>query len=78
MGDSIPTREETDQLAAGLPADRTGWDGQPLDDAGRRRHALRESGYTGWIDQDGYPIDAPPLVRPEDRAANQPVDVDEA
>jgi hypothetical protein len=53
---SVPTRECTDELAAKLGADRTGWDGQPLDDKGRRLYALRESGYTGWIDQDGYPV----------------------
>jgi hypothetical protein len=48
-------REYTDRLAADLPADRTGWDGQPLDAAGRRFYALRESGYDGPINQDGYP-----------------------
>ena len=52
---SAPTRHETDQLADRLPASRTGWDGLPLDDKGRRFYALRESGYTGPIDQDGYP-----------------------
>lgn len=52
---SVPTREDADRLAAELPADRKGWDGNPLDDAGRRLFALRESGYTGPIDQDGYP-----------------------
>jgi hypothetical protein len=51
----VPTREHTDKLAAALPADRTGWDGRPLDDKGRRLFALRESGYRGPIDQDGYP-----------------------
>lgn len=50
-----PTREDTDRLAALLPDSRTGWDGQPLDDRGRRLYALRESGWTGPIDQDGYP-----------------------
>lgn len=52
---SVPSREDADRLAAELPADRKGWDGNPLDDAGRRLFALRESGYTGPIDQDGYP-----------------------
>lgn len=28
--------------------------GLPMTDAARRRYALREAGYTGWIDQDGY------------------------
>jgi hypothetical protein len=50
-----PTREHTDALAAALPADRTGWDGTPLNEADRRFFALRESGYSGPIDQDGYP-----------------------
>jgi hypothetical protein len=52
---SAPWRQHADRLAADLPADRTGWDGTPLDDAGRRLYALREDGYTGPIDQDGYP-----------------------
>jgi hypothetical protein len=51
----VPTREQADQMAAALPANRTGWDGKPLDDKGRRLYALRESGYTGPIDQHGYP-----------------------
>jgi hypothetical protein len=50
-----PTREDTDRLAALLPDSRTGWDGQPLDDRARRLYALRESGWSGPIDQDGYP-----------------------
>lgn len=54
-GGSVPSREDADRLAAEMPADRTGWDGQPLNDAGRRLFALRESGYKGPIDQDGYP-----------------------
>lgn len=53
--DTTPTRQDTDRLAAELPADRTGWDGKPLDAASRRLFALREAGYSGWIDQDGYP-----------------------
>jgi hypothetical protein len=51
----VPSRERADQLAAKLPADRKGWDGKPLDDKDRRLYALRESGYTGPINQDGYP-----------------------
>lgn len=30
------------------------WDGQETDEAGHRFYELRESGYTGWIDQDGH------------------------
>lgn len=33
-----------------------GWDGRPLSDADKRFFALRESGYRGWIDQDGYAV----------------------
>jgi hypothetical protein len=31
--------------------------GQPLDEAGKRFFRQRESGYKGWIDQDGYRTD---------------------
>lgn len=54
-GGSVPTRERTDELAAKIPADRKDAFGQPLDAWGRRQYALRESGYTGPIDGDGYP-----------------------
>jgi hypothetical protein len=53
-GGSVPTRADADRLAAQLPADRTGWDGKPLNDKDKRLYALRESGYKGPIDQDGY------------------------
>ena len=52
---ATPTMNETDQLAARLPRDRRGWDRQPLNEKDRRFFALRESGYRGPIDQDGYP-----------------------
>jgi hypothetical protein len=32
------------------------WDGKPETDTDRRFFDLRESGYTGWIDQDGYAV----------------------
>jgi hypothetical protein len=51
---TVPSREDADRLAAKLPADRKGWDGSPLSDKDRRFYALRESGWTGPIDQDGY------------------------
>lgn len=51
----LEDRDRVDQLASRLPADRTGVDGKPLNDADRRMYALRESGYRGPIDQDGYP-----------------------
>ncbi len=63
---SVPTREDADRLASELPADRTGWDGGPLGDVDRRLYGLRESGYDGWIDQDGYPCDGPTFVRTDD------------
>lgn len=44
-----------DAMAAALPADRTGWDGKPLNERDRRFYALRDSGYEGPINQDGYP-----------------------
>jgi hypothetical protein len=31
-----------------------GWDGKSLDDRDARFYGLRESGYSGWIDQNGY------------------------
>jgi len=31
-----------------------GWDGSDLNDKDARLYGLRNSGYTGWIDQDGY------------------------
>ncbi|HLL66817.1 MAG TPA: hypothetical protein VK453_13925 [Micromonosporaceae bacterium] len=50
-----PDRAQVDQMAAALPADRSGWDGQPLNAKDKRFYALRDSGYSGPIDQDGYP-----------------------
>src|SRR5437588_1158949 len=50
-----PSRTRTDELAAAYPANATGWDGQPLSDTDRRLYALRDAGWTGPIDQDGYP-----------------------
>lgn len=55
MGNKLPSRKQTDKLAAGLDKDTRGWDGGPLKDRDRRLYGLRESGYKGWIDQDGYP-----------------------
>ncbi|MGQ0576517.1 MAG: hypothetical protein ACT4RN_20260 [Pseudonocardia sp.] len=33
--------------------------GRELDEAGQRLYELRESGYTGWADQDGYAAACP-------------------
>jgi hypothetical protein len=51
---TVPSREDADRMGADLPADRKGWDGKPLSEKDRRLYALRESGWTGPIDQDGY------------------------
>jgi hypothetical protein len=33
------------------------WFGEgPEDEATARAHAARDAGYTGWLDQDGYPV----------------------
>lgn len=34
--------------------------GSPETPAHKRYFALRESGYTGWINEDGYAVDGPP------------------
>jgi hypothetical protein len=51
---TVPSHEDADRMAAALTRTTDGL-GQPLDDRGRRFFALRDSGYTGPIDQDGYP-----------------------
>lgn len=50
-----PSRTDVDRMAAELSPDRKGWDGSPLNDRDKRFFALRDSGWTGPIDQDGYP-----------------------
>lgn len=35
------------------------WDGSPETPGETRFFDLRESGYTGWIDQDGYAVACP-------------------
>ena len=52
---TVPSREDADRMGRELAADRKGWDGKPLNERDRRFFALRDSGYTGPIDQDGYP-----------------------
>jgi hypothetical protein len=52
---SVPSREDTDRLGQALSPDRKGWDGSPLSEKDRRFFALRDSGYEGPINQDGYP-----------------------
>lgn len=52
---------------AGLPGETVSrrFDGEPETDADRRFFDLRESGYDGWIDQDGHPVDGPPFQQTE-------------
>ncbi len=38
------------------------WDGSPETEADKRFHALRESGYTGPISLDGWPVDGAECV----------------
>ncbi len=54
--DNPPSRNELDQMAENYRG-QVGWDGvTPLDDAGRRLYAARDSGYLGPLDQDGYGV----------------------
>lgn len=47
------------ERAKGVEARTHGWDGKPLSDADKRFFALRDSGFTGWIDQDGNKAPCP-------------------
>src|SRR6266536_5797947 len=49
------------------------FDGAPETDVDRRFFDLRESGYTGWIDSDGHPVDGPTFVRTDTTEADRPV-----
>lgn len=60
MAEKKYSKEDADQLGKSLKRKDDGL-GKPLDDKGRRFFGLREDGYKGWIDQDGYPNDRPPL-----------------
>jgi hypothetical protein len=51
----VPSRTDADRLGAALPANRADAFGRTLNESDRRLFALRESGYKGPIDQDGYP-----------------------
>jgi hypothetical protein len=54
------------QKTAGTPETPSRrFDGKPETDADRRFFDLRESGYTGWIDQHGHPVHGPTFVRTE-------------
>lgn len=58
--DGTPCERETKHGDCGIPAHRgharSRVTGLALSDADRRRWALRESGYRGWIDQDGHAV----------------------
>lgn len=47
------------ERAKGVEARTHGWDGKPLSEADKRFFALRDSGFTGWIDQDGNKAPCP-------------------
>ena len=52
-----PSREDTDKMAEYYKGHKD-WKGDELNDSGRRLYGLRETaGFTGPIDQDGYPGD---------------------
>jgi hypothetical protein len=52
---TVPGRADVDRMGC-RPAGRPeGLGRQPLNERDRRFYALRESGYQGPIDQDGYP-----------------------
>ncbi|WP_033345601.1 hypothetical protein [Catenuloplanes japonicus] len=60
----VAFRERVDQAArvsanVPEPAVSRRWDRLPETDADRRFFDLRESGYSGWIDQDGYAVGDP-------------------
>jgi hypothetical protein len=50
-----PSRDETDRLGEAQPANRVDAFGRRLDERDRRHYGLREDGYAGPIDEDGYP-----------------------
>lgn len=59
---------------AGLPGETVSrrFDGEPETDADRRFFDLRESGYTGWIDQDGHPVDGPTFQQTDTNTETEP------
>ena len=50
--DPLPERDANGDRVYGYPG------GPKLDDDGKRFFRNRESGYDGWIDQDGYRCDS--------------------
>ena len=51
-------KDLADELGKAEQAKGTkGWDGSDLNDRDARLYGLRNSGYSGWIDQDGYMSD---------------------
>jgi hypothetical protein len=60
----------TQNLTASPVAESRRFDGAPETDAERRLFDLRESGYTGWIDQNGHPVDGPTFVRTDTNPAD--------
>ncbi|WP_306834825.1 hypothetical protein [Catenuloplanes nepalensis] len=72
---SFNVKADVDDTAA-APRSRC-WDGSPESDADRRFFDLRESGYTGWIDQDGYPVEDPFAHAGADAASWSPALLDD-
>lgn len=80
--DNPPARDEVDRLAA-RHVDTLGWDGRPLDESGRRLYAIRDAGYMGPVDREGYPATSGPAVEMlrdlrERNAASAQIDEDVA
>lgn len=90
VGDQPPTAGDqpaavpaglTDRKAgdvAGLPGETVSrrFDGQPETDADRRFFDLRDSGYRGWIDQDGHPVDGPTFQQTAPVDEQLPIETD--
>lgn len=72
----LPTREQVDRMAAAR-APRLRYDGKPETDADRRLFAVRESGYTGPLDEHNYPVsDLNPTTAPTTSPTSRVVDKD--
>lgn len=48
------SKKYADELGSRQPKDKKDVFGKSLNEKDRRFYGLRESGYKGWIDQDGY------------------------
>lgn len=48
------SKKYADELGSRQPKDKKDVFGKSLNEKDRRFYGLRESGYKGWVDQDGY------------------------